>query len=533
MKSIKPTVGKEEVFGSFLRRGYLPEVFPPIFSSINWAAGVDSKNPEISLPDFDLQRISYSCTKRGYGRRYFDFVHPVSAVSTSAWLSRYWNSVETFCNSIETSPVDLELQNDADDRSVTSCSFDKVLQISKQRLAGARYIVRADVAKYYSSIYTHAIPWALHGKDLSKKDRSSSSKLIFGNELDMAIRIGQGNQTKGIPVGADFSRVVGEIIGAALDRAVLGRIDGNYIGYVRNIDDFCIGAKDLGAAEDILHALQESLRDFELELNDDKTSIKEASSLIDETWIYDLDSILGGYSRDTGRLVERAFDRAFQLANSSKSDSALKYLIRTVDRLTSAGEVNFSDVEHGVIRAMVSYPHCLDYCVLVFLKQNNLGNASAELWKETIKRELNRHLSLSHDHEASWLLTAVIGADIKLGNIDFNPDPNRQITNTLMFECLDGGLVAFNGNTILDEFLQSGDINNNWLLSNEVLANSWGTSAIRDRVSKEYAQVVGKNTSFIHSNFMSELEWEQSDRAIPDRYHRYDDGMDEDDDLLF
>jgi hypothetical protein len=67
---------------------------------------------------------------------------------------------------------------------------------------------------------------------------------------------------------------------------VLEKIGNKYVGYVRNIDDFYIGASDLASAEAILHALQESLRAFELELNDDKTSIKEAHTLIDESLGY-------------------------------------------------------------------------------------------------------------------------------------------------------------------------------------------------------------------------------------------------------
>jgi hypothetical protein len=280
-------VSDVEVCKSFLKRGYLPEVFPPIFSSKAWSENIDFKKLVIDAPkEMELNKISYGCTKRGYGRRYFDFVHPASAVATSAWMSRHWKDVQAFCNKTNTAPIEIGLLDDDENRSVATCSFDKVLQESKQRLAGARYVVRADVAKYYSSIYTHVIPWALNGKEAAKKDRGPFSKVVFANELDWAIRIGQGNQTKGIPVGPDFSRAVGELIGSALDRSVLEKIGNKYVGYVRNIDDFYIGASDLASAEAILHALQESLRAFELELNDDKTSIKEAHTLIDESWIF-------------------------------------------------------------------------------------------------------------------------------------------------------------------------------------------------------------------------------------------------------
>lgn len=526
----KIDVSNSDVFKSFLQRGYLPEVFPPIFTSKLWGENVDSKAVEIDLPkDVELNKLSSSCTKRGYGRRYFDFVHPASAVATSAWMSRHWKDIEAFCNKTATTPIEIALLDDENNRSVATCSFDKVLQESKRRLSGARYVVRADVAKYYSSIYTHVISWALNGKDAAKKDRNPSSKKVFANELDWAIRVGQGNQTKGIPVGPDFSRAVGELVGAALDRSVLDKIGNKYVGYVRNIDDFYIGASDLASAEAILHALQESLRAYELELNDDKTSIKEAHTLIDESWIHELDIVLGSAGSDAAKAIDRAFDRAFHLAHLTSSDSSLKYLVRTVDRLTSSDEVSFGDIEHSLVRSMVSYPHCTDYCVLLFLKQHALGNANEQLWSEVIGRELVRHIALSHDHETSWLLAALVGAEIKVGKLNFSPDPNRQITNTLLFHCLDQGLVDFDGNSFLEEVVPDLEVNSNWLLSNEIIANDWGTTATRARIAKQRKQIVGKNMSFINTDFLLDLDSEKTRRAIPDRYNRYDDGPDEDD----
>lgn len=528
----KIDVSDDKIFRSFLRCGYLPEVFPPIFTSKKWSSGIDSKKVEIDLlKDTELNKIPYSCTKRGYGRRYFDFVHPASMVSTSAWMSRHWKDIEGFCNKTQTAPIKMSLLDDEENRSVATCSFDRVLQEAKRRLSGARYVVRADVAKYYSSIYTHAISWALSGKDAAKKDRSPISKAIFGNELDWAIRIGQGNQTKGIPVGPDFSRAVGEMVGIAIDQLVLDKIGNRYVGYVRNIDDFYIGAGDLASAEAILHALQESLRAYELELNDDKTSIKEAHTLIDESWIHELDIVLSSAPNDTTKAIDRAFDRAFYLANLTSSDSSLKYLVRTVDRLTCSNEVSFEDVEHSLVRSMVSYPHCVDYCVLLFLKQHALGNANEQLWSKVIGRELVRHLAFSHDHETSWLLAALVGAEIKIGKLNFSPDPNRQVTNTLLFHCLDQGLVDFDGNSFLDEVVPDLEVNSNWLLSNEIMANDWGTTAARTRIAKFRKQIVGKNISFLNNDFLVDQDSEETRRAIPDRYNRYDDGHDEGDDV--
>jgi hypothetical protein len=135
-----------------------------------------------------------------------------------------------------------------------------------------------------------------------------------------------------------------------------------------------------------------------------------------------------------------------------------------------------------------------------------------------------RHLALSHDHETCWLLAALAGAEIKIGKLRISPDPNRQITNTLLFHCLDRGFVDFDGTSFLDEVMPDAEVNSNWLLSNEVIANNWSTSAARTRISKQRKQIVGKNISFLNTDFLVDLDSEEKRRAIPDRYNRYDDG---------
>jgi hypothetical protein len=49
--------------------------------------------------------------------------------------------------------------------------------------------------------------------------------------------------------------------------------------------------------------------------------------------------------------------------------------------------------------------------------------------------------------------------------------------------------------------------------SNEVIANDWGTSAARARMAKQRKQIVGKNTSFINTDFLVDLDSEESRRA--------------------
>jgi hypothetical protein len=49
--------------------------FPPIFTSKAWSENIDPKKLAIDAPkDMELNKISYSCTKRGYSKLFCDLL---------------------------------------------------------------------------------------------------------------------------------------------------------------------------------------------------------------------------------------------------------------------------------------------------------------------------------------------------------------------------------------------------------------------------------------------------------------------------
>ncbi len=63
-------------------------------------------------------------------------------------------------------------------------------------LLGAKYLVHADISNYFSSIYTHAISWALVGKDTAKEEKNNSEK--WYNKLDFYTRKIKSGETHGL-----------------------------------------------------------------------------------------------------------------------------------------------------------------------------------------------------------------------------------------------------------------------------------------------------------------------------------------------
>ena len=102
------------------------------------------------------------------------------------------------------------------------------------RSSASRYLLRADFSRFYPSLYTHALSWAIHGKDLAKQNQADAS--LLGNRLDRAVRNTQDRQTLGIPVGPDTSDLMGEVLAVAIDLRLLSDV-GTLAG-VRYVDDY-------------------------------------------------------------------------------------------------------------------------------------------------------------------------------------------------------------------------------------------------------------------------------------------------------
>ena len=101
---------------------------------------------------------------------------------------------------------------------------------------GYRYVVITDISGFFPTIYTHTIPWALHGKSIAKQNQSKTPE-FFGNILDDRCMGVQDRQTIGLPIGPDTSHIIAEIIGVSIDEAIKKSL-GTWPKGFRYVDDF-------------------------------------------------------------------------------------------------------------------------------------------------------------------------------------------------------------------------------------------------------------------------------------------------------
>lgn len=139
-----------------------------------------------------------------------------------------------------------------------------------------RYRLSLDVGRCFDSIYTHTITWATLSKRTAKLNRSNYS---FGNSFDRVMRRVNFNETSGICIGPETSRVFAEIVLAKVDRTLELRLKDKGIELdlqyecCRYVDNYYFFANEISKLEVIQIELERCLNEFKLHLNTEKTII--------------------------------------------------------------------------------------------------------------------------------------------------------------------------------------------------------------------------------------------------------------------
>lgn len=147
------------------------------------------------------------------------------------------------------------------------------------------YFLNTDITDCYSSIYTHSIPWALHGIEKVKSDFLAGKKSGIGNSIDETIQSMQFSQTNGIPQGSVLMDFIAEMILGYADELLSEKIEAynsteqkykiEDYQILRYRDDYRIFAINQETVVKIAKLLTETLIDLNLKLNTQKTFISD------------------------------------------------------------------------------------------------------------------------------------------------------------------------------------------------------------------------------------------------------------------
>lgn len=274
-------------------------------------------------------------------------------------------------------------------------------------------MLRTDVSRFFPTVYTHSVPWALHTKSLAKRNRGITPK-YFGNLIDQALRQGQDEQTMGLPIGPDTSHVIAESISTAVDLLLKSSLKSWPAGF-RYVDDYFFFFPTVAEAEAALASLSRALKEFELQINFEKTKISLVSEIIDDFWTHQLRSfVVDKGSRRQRSDIHHFFELAKNLASRNADENVMTYALKRASAVLIKRE-NWAAFEAHICHIALSHPNTLQTAAQILATYKFHGY---RLDSQRIQRTLNaiiaEHAALGHHSEVAWCLWMCKELDVKL-----------------------------------------------------------------------------------------------------------------------
>ena len=386
-------ITKEKLLEGLVGYGLFSEKLPPFLTSEDFYSFCmnEDNHPKSSNSNSGLfksnhfsEYIQYSNMRNINVPRLLAVPEPIAYFNLCHCLSQNWSELANYFESktqndkfkvsrihirrIKESKIIFVLGSSYDSSGITQNWVKKTIKQSISKLFSMNYkdiseddnptpkvrikssfVVRADVSNCFGSIYTHALSWALVGKDQGKSQRNG----YWHNEIDnFTMNVNKG-ETHGILIGAHAFNIISEIILIAVDEKLKDRYK-----YIRNIDDYECYVEDYQTAENFLINLEAELRVYGLTLNHKKTEIIELPITHEADWIRELRYYEEGDYFDYKETVH-FLDFAIALMKKNDGNSAiLNYAIQVLsDKKKSASATEyFLDTVHHL--ALI-YPYLI------------------------------------------------------------------------------------------------------------------------------------------------------------------------------
>lgn len=392
---------------ALLQKGFLPKELPPVFNSLSFgrlvfAGALPAPFSQANRPDWTLP-MHHNLSRVGGLRRRLTIPNPMNYYR----LCEVFHANQVALLSASTgSPYSHTAPrvNPMSTRAIATQNVERSVARAHSRV-GARYVLKADIAQFYSSIYTHAVPWAVHTKPVAKQRMRDLS--LYGNLLDRELQACQNGQTKGIAIGPDTSLAIAELLLASVDISVSQQC--NIVGGVRFIDDMELSFTSLSNAESALIALEAGLYEFELQLNGNKTAIVELPSEIESVFVTKLRAFIPAAEDGSPASWVDYFNRAFLLAKSNPSEGVLRYAVASLQAVT-ATEAAWPLVQSLLWQCIALDPGCLRLVLDIILLNSHRSELAID--NEIASRAINALISASapvgHGSEVLWSIWAAM-----------------------------------------------------------------------------------------------------------------------------
>lgn len=400
-----------------LSKGYFPSQLPPAFMTDQLAAHVSALQVLWGISAAGAKAPAckpelFSVARAGHQRRLTSIPNPVPQTFLATFVARHWADFLRHYRKSRLSASHPRFLR-AGGRAACIPTMQRLHERKILESAGFRYMLRTDVSRFFPTVYTHSVPWALHTKSVSKRNRKITAK-YFGNLIDQALRQGQDEQTMGLPIGPDTSHVIAEAISTAVDLLLKNSLKSWPAGF-RYVDDYFLFFPTLAEAEAALAALSRALKEFELQINFEKTHIGPVSEIVDDYWTHQLRS----FEIDKGSRKQRAdihhfYELAKDLATKNADENVMTYALKRASSVLIKPD-NWEAFEAHVCHIASSHPNTLQTISQILATYKFHGY---KLNLRRIQRTLNaliiEHAALGHHSEVAWCLWMCKELGVKL-----------------------------------------------------------------------------------------------------------------------
>lgn len=378
---------------SLLGNEYFPRELPPCFTTkilgekhdqIRGCAGSDKLDPSIPY--------TYSGFKNENARRKFAIPNPYHYTKAAMCLVENKEEIKKILESSKISlskPIDGKVINGMPYARQTQ-SFPETRKEIEKLYQNNKYQIKLDISSFFESIYTHSIPWAMHGMKVAKENKRNNE--LTGNKIDKAMSNMNYAQTNGILVGNAISRIVSEVILCKVDELIQKKFP--KIVARRFVDDYYIFVKDSYEIQPIISYINLELSKLELRLNENKTSIMEGPFVYEKPWVEELKLYI--------HLDKNIFwDKMIYVFNKNKDISILRYGLKVIS-LHSFLKDDWLVMESKLLNLWTGYPSLAELILDILMankssvKKSNIG--------DTMYRILDNTMHLNYQQEITWVI---------------------------------------------------------------------------------------------------------------------------------
>lgn len=421
---MKPTI--EDI----IQRGYFPKELPPPFNTFmlsHYISEITSEWEKFFVGrKFDKKMsstcpVKYSIAKGKFSRRYLSIPNPIHFLSLINIFNDLWEDMTNIINQSTFSQSKPLANHTITKRAIkiSSSGFSDFIKQTLKASLNKKVELRLDISKFYPSIYTHSIPWAILGKNKAKEIFNEGDKEIYkkakggyddyslyskADLLDKKLRACQSNQTIGIPIGPDTSFVIAELINSRIDIEI--QTEFSDVTGCRYYDDYYLYTNTIAEAEQVLKFVQEKYFEFGLNINESKVSIKQLPTSFMEDFQISISNI--NFKNRFEYTLKLYFNTLWSFAelHPQKMGQIFRYGLKMFEENSiNIPKMYWNLFEDLLFKTTLYEPTILNVtCNILSCYSPYLNQESVRKLGQIIYVILEEHIPLKQSLEVSWAL---------------------------------------------------------------------------------------------------------------------------------